>query len=220
MRPPKAAICAAAVACLAVFTGASAQAAVFDFSFGPGVIGTFTTGAAAADPGFDLITGLTFGLLSGTDLSGVHFSFANEVASDFAAGAAFDPTTAAFINHSEGSTFDDIGGFGLPDAEISGISFSQHSTSLEGNLELAPFAVHGPLEIAEEVGAVPAPVPEPSTWAMMLIGFAGLGFAGYKRAWTRSRPGSRVTGTTLSRPTPVAGMTRRPGAIPPESALR
>jgi hypothetical protein len=23
------------------------------------------------------------------------------------------------------------------------------------------------------------PVPEPSTWAMMLLGFAGLGFAGY-----------------------------------------
>ena len=31
--------------------------------------------------------------------------------------------------------------------------------------------------------AIPAqpPVPEPSTWAMMLIGFAGLGFAGYRR---------------------------------------
>jgi hypothetical protein len=27
-------------------------------------------------------------------------------------------------------------------------------------------------------------VPEPSTWAMMLIGFAGLGFAGYRRART------------------------------------
>ena len=26
------------------------------------------------------------------------------------------------------------------------------------------------------------PVPEPSTWAMMLIGFAGLGFVGYRRA--------------------------------------
>jgi hypothetical protein len=24
-------------------------------------------------------------------------------------------------------------------------------------------------------------VPEPSTWAMMLIGFAGLGYAGYRR---------------------------------------
>jgi hypothetical protein len=26
-----------------------------------------------------------------------------------------------------------------------------------------------------------APVPEPSTWAMMLLGFAGLGFAGYRQ---------------------------------------
>jgi PEP-CTERM motif len=25
-------------------------------------------------------------------------------------------------------------------------------------------------------------VPEASTWAMMLLGFAGLGFAGYRRA--------------------------------------
>ena len=25
-------------------------------------------------------------------------------------------------------------------------------------------------------------VPEPSTWAMMILGFAGLGFAGYRRA--------------------------------------
>jgi hypothetical protein len=24
-------------------------------------------------------------------------------------------------------------------------------------------------------------VPEPSTWAMMLLGFAGLGFAGYRQ---------------------------------------
>jgi hypothetical protein len=28
----------------------------------------------------------------------------------------------------------------------------------------------------------PIPTPEPSTWAMMLIGFAGLAFAGYRRA--------------------------------------
>ena len=27
-----------------------------------------------------------------------------------------------------------------------------------------------------------AVVPEPSTWAMMLLGFAGLGFLGYRRA--------------------------------------
>ena len=32
-------------------------------------------------------------------------------------------------------------------------------------------------------------VPEPSTWAMMLLGFAGLGFAGYRRA-SQARPAS------------------------------
>ena len=30
-------------------------------------------------------------------------------------------------------------------------------------------------------------VPEPSTWAMMLLGFVGLGFAGYRKA---QKPGA------------------------------
>jgi PEP-CTERM motif len=29
--------------------------------------------------------------------------------------------------------------------------------------------------------SVPGSVPEPSTWAMMLLGFAGLGFMAYRR---------------------------------------
>ena len=37
------------------------------------------------------------------------------------------------------------------------------------------------------VGPPVAGVPEPSTWAMMLIGFSGLGFARYRRA-RKSRP--------------------------------
>ena len=32
--------------------------------------------------------------------------------------------------------------------------------------------------------AIESDVPEPSTWAMMLLGFAGLGFAGFRRAST------------------------------------
>jgi hypothetical protein len=32
-----------------------------------------------------------------------------------------------------------------------------------------------------EAGGTPITVPEPSTWAMMLLGFAGLGFAGYRQ---------------------------------------
>ena len=31
-------------------------------------------------------------------------------------------------------------------------------------------------------GSVTPAVPEPSTWALMLLGFAGLGFAGYRRS--------------------------------------
>lgn len=34
----------------------------------------------------------------------------------------------------------------------------------------------------QNVDAFQVSVPEPSTWAMMLLGFAGLGFAGYRRA--------------------------------------
>jgi hypothetical protein len=34
------------------------------------------------------------------------------------------------------------------------------------------------------------PFPELSTWAMMLLGFAGLGFAGYRQTWRK--PGGSV----------------------------
>jgi hypothetical protein len=35
-------------------------------------------------------------------------------------------------------------------------------------------------------GAV-APVPEPSTWAMMILGFLGLGFLAYRRSGSTLR---------------------------------
>jgi hypothetical protein len=34
-----------------------------------------------------------------------------------------------------------------------------------------------------EIGGVfPSPIPEPSTWAMLLLGFGGLGYASIKRS--------------------------------------
>jgi PEP-CTERM motif len=43
--------------------------------------------------------------------------------------------------------------------------------------------------------AIGGAVPEPSTWAMMLVGFAGLGFAGHRS--TRRGPGGRPSGLAL-----------------------
>jgi hypothetical protein len=37
------------------------------------------------------------------------------------------------------------------------------------------------IDVTTGGGPTPPVVPEPSTWAMMLLGFAGLGFVGYRR---------------------------------------
>ena len=48
----------------------------------------------------------------------------------------------------------------------------------------------GPADLVFQVnGVAVSGVPEPSTWAMMLLGFAGLGFAGYRSSHKRSLVG-------------------------------
>lgn len=54
---------------------------------------------------------------------------------------------------------------------FSGASIIPIYASLSGTITGPGGAITGPLA-----------VPEPSAWAMMLIGFAGIGFAGYRRA--------------------------------------
>jgi hypothetical protein len=52
-----------------------------------------------------------------------------------------------------------------------------------GGLHDSPFsAAYGINDGGQAVGVSSVGTPEPSTWAMMLIGFAGLGLAGYRRA--------------------------------------
>jgi hypothetical protein len=46
-------------------------------------------------------------------------------------------------------------------------------------------------------GGAPGPVtavPEPSTWAMLLLGFAGLGYAGFRRSRNQTIGGANATG--------------------------
>jgi hypothetical protein len=41
---------------------------------------------------------------------------------------------------------------------------------------------HPDADVAIAIEVVSTRVPEPSTWAMLMLGFAGLGFAGYRKA--------------------------------------
>ena len=50
-------------------------------------------------------------------------------------------------------------------------------------------------------------VPEPSTWAMMLLGFAGLGFTGYRKP--RLNRGVATLGGVAGRPSPKTASTAR-----------
>ena len=56
-------------------------------------------------------------------------------------------------------------------------------------------------------------VPEPSTWAMMLLGFAGLGYAGYSRSKRTphlpSVPWTPVQIATARQPQPDDGLSSR-----------
>ena len=80
-----------------------------------------------------------------------------------------------FLN-GERSATEWSGGIGGSIINLGGLSGSTSSEAADIN------------DIGQAVGYsqffVPPPVstPEPSTWAMMLAGFAGLSFAGYRRA--------------------------------------
>jgi PEP-CTERM motif len=64
-----------------------------------------------------------------------------------------------------------------PGAFLFGSNFFQVALSSAGFI--SPGAT---LDFSVSYNRSTTPVPEPATWAMMLIGFAGLGYAGYRRA--------------------------------------
>jgi len=73
-----------------------------------------------------------------------------------------------------------VGGSGTP-LDPRGLYFVNDATLLVANAD------PDVLELTPDDFVPGSPVPEPSTWAMMLLGFAGLGFAGCRRA-RKARP--------------------------------
>ena len=64
---------------------------------------------------------------------------------------------------------------------LAGDATVTNSSPINGFLYAEDFNGMGELHDYPFQGTLPSPVPEPSTWAMMALGFAGLGFAGFKR---------------------------------------
>jgi hypothetical protein len=61
-----------------------------------------------------------------------------------------------------------------------GQSYTMPVTRLEPNS--GPYVLGDPLTVTfTDLGDVASGVPEPSTWAMMILGFAGIGFLAYRR---------------------------------------
>jgi choice-of-anchor A domain-containing protein len=65
-------------------------------------------------------------------------------------------------------------------AVLAGDASVTNSSPMEGFLYAENFTGQGELHDFPFQGTVPGAVPEPSTWAMMAIGFAGLGFLGLR----------------------------------------
>lgn len=76
------------------------------------------------------------------------------------------------------STSSDSGDNGADPNEIVEITDALGQTSLPTSRSFSVF--DGP-EAGLRYGGVAFAAPEPATWGMLLLGFAGLGFAGYRK---------------------------------------
>jgi PEP-CTERM motif len=149
---------------------APASATVYTFSFtettdlfGPDILngsGTFTTSGPALQIGGQTafaITGIT-GTVNGSAINP-------------AAGTIGDYyTTGPFFLDGSGVNFSTSAG-------LTGNFFLQSNNSLYRVNALGPFADGDVSASSAQVAAV----PEPSTWAMMILGFLGVGFLAYRR---------------------------------------
>jgi hypothetical protein len=145
--------------------------------------GTFSTGAASTqDAGYFLVTGLKFTGLR--DATTGNFDTGNLTATGLQPGAAYNPTTQAFINHFAGNTYRDIGLFflsgsagpdGLGGSSVQGRSFAQGTspnlvTVYDVNGDVVINAYDG-LEIIPEKSTS---IPNPSSIVLLATGLLGL----------------------------------------------
>jgi len=152
-----------------------------------GVIsGFFTDSATDSVDGF-LDKGGAFSILSfGADTNTMAFGLNNEnqVVGSYVDsmgdthGFVFNWVTASLTTINDPNA-DGTTSFGVEGTIVNGINDAGQLVGFYANTSVAPDAVNGFLA---------NPVPEPSTWAMMMAGFAGLGLFGYRANRRRALP--------------------------------
>jgi PEP-CTERM motif len=108
-------------------------------------------------------------------------TFANAGSGPFASAFENDDVytfeSAALVNIT-GAVIDPISNLGLTDADLT-FSGNQLFVNFGGGISYNPNSILK-IDLVVQGGPRGSPVPEPSTWAMMLAGFVGLGLAGYR----------------------------------------
>lgn len=175
------------------FGGVTVQSAAGPFSFGPGgiAIATAQGGSGQFDPGF-VVEALSTALPS-TAYATTLIGGASNVA-DALLGSNDKIFGTAILGLDSAATFDlsfrgdlilGVVTGGSFDIVVNGIDLVSDDY-VDDNTVLNLGSTFGPnidLTIeGEGVFALGGAVPEPSTWAMMLVGLAGLGLAGHCRA--------------------------------------
>ena len=177
-------------ACGVLLSATAAEAAVIDYVF---------TGTGSGSLDGSAFSDATFTVTMVSDTSTVTSGggeFRNDVGTmTFVSGSLSDTITAPLVV--ENTVSPGFMGFSqelspFPDESLTAAVFETYNlmTALpltSGGLSVAPatFATAGGTLTFDSIAALSfqatGGVPEPSTWAMMLLGFAGLGFLAYRK---------------------------------------
>lgn len=153
----------------------SANAADFDFSYS-------LTGAEVATGSFSFADGLT-GVLGYNDLSafsvtasGVTYSLADVLPLTSYKNFGYDTAANAFVIDPNSCGFGGCGFQSSLSAINSSGTFGFFFTAAPGSFQEYSTQTGSAFDTIT-ISAVDGAVPEPSTWAMMLVGFGAIGFA-------------------------------------------
>ena len=188
------------VAAVAMTTGSAAYAAFPNIGSnvnGPEFLITFTnSGVTTAlnpsyggiDPGpYDSSDDTYFGVVNNSSKAVTSFNLASTTA-DIAGFDGDGIGSPSYLNIPNNPMDTSDGGYGGPNAFFTNISTDLQSLTVNF---ITPIAASGGTDIfsLEEpvaLNSIVVGTPEPSTWVMMIAGFAGMGFLAYRKRSTKS----------------------------------